>query len=271
VFVARVDKCIPKPGAWGCTTAKYGNSLWADLMDLGSPAHFFCSANRRELPACRSPNPNAQPNFHEGDSETVKAPFVQCIPNDKSYCSKDPSGAKDNAYLMSTVGNPGVIMAAMTNWDDNSLLYSQMWNPSVFAGEFHVPRGSLPGCKGSPEEPAPGPDYPECIPTPGQHLCHRPLPPIRNTSCPCEHPWLPIKCASCNPWLWTDTVDQIAQQFGVSSEALCIANNMKNCSKLASWCTALKIPIAPSTVASVPVAIRGHTPAPASAPTQVAD
>jgi hypothetical protein len=239
VFVARVSKCTPKSGAWNCTKAPFGyGGLVNDLIYLGSPPQFFCKANRRELPACRS---KEYPNLYWGDTETVKAPFVPCVPNDKSYCSMDESGACCNAYLMFNLGNPGVIMDAMTKWDDNSLLTAEEWNPYTFAGEFHVPRGSLPGCK---EVPGPVPhDYIECIPTPGQHLCHRPLPPIRNTSC---------RTTSCNPWLWTDSVDQIAQQFGVSSEALCIANEMKNCSKLGWWCTALKIPIASSTSVSVP-------------------
>jgi hypothetical protein len=45
--------------------------------------------------------------------------------------------------------------------------------------------------------------------------------------------------------VWSDTVYQIAQQFGVDPDRLCVYNNMTNCSDLAFGCSALAIPVTP--------------------------
>ena len=72
----------------------------------------------------------------------------------------------------------------------------------------------------------------ECTPVSGEHICHKPLPP------------LPAGCGyGAPPCLWEDSVYQIAQQFGVDWKALCALNQMNNCSELDYEGSALKIPV----------------------------
>jgi hypothetical protein len=63
----------------------------------------------------------------------------------------------------------------------------------------------------------------------------------------CQNP-VPTHCFVETPSqtiVWSDTVYQIAQQFGVDPDRLCVYNNMTNCSDLAFRCSALAIPVTP--------------------------
>jgi hypothetical protein len=76
----------------------------------------------------------------------------------------------------------------------------------------------------------------ECTPIPGKHLCHKPMAPV------CYHDTLQLP--DCGQGIfWTDSVDQIAAQFGIDPKRLCEYNNMTNCSALSFRCSALAIPI----------------------------
>jgi hypothetical protein len=142
---------------------------------------------------------------------TAKVPYPICVPNDKSYCSDSNSAVDRDVYHNSTTKcSDYAMMVPLSQWDGNGL--------SIFVGEeapwgcyweYHIPRGALPV-------------YPlgiECTPVPGEHLCHKPLPPVGPDGC-----WMERGC------LWEDSVYQIAQQFGVDWEDLCALNQMKNCS-----------------------------------------
>jgi hypothetical protein len=81
----------------------------------------------------------------------------------------------------------------------------------------------------------------ECTPIPGKHLCHKPMAPVccHDTTDP-QYPQLP----DCSRGIfWTDSVDQIAAQFGIDPRVLCEYNNMTNCNALSFRCSALAIPI----------------------------
>jgi hypothetical protein len=45
--------------------------------------------------------------------------------------------------------------------------------------------------------------------------------------------------------VWTDSIDQIAAQFGVDPKKLCAYNNITNCSVFSFRCSALAIPVVP--------------------------
>jgi hypothetical protein len=45
--------------------------------------------------------------------------------------------------------------------------------------------------------------------------------------------------------VWTDSIDQIAAQFGVDPKKLCAYNNITDCSAIGFRCNALAIPVVP--------------------------
>jgi LysM repeat protein len=110
VLVVRINKCTPKPGAWGCIPGPgYEPTIYGladDLGGQGSPLDddFFCSANRHSFVICRKSPPAANLSLIQSKYEAptrsarltsttkhstldawVKAPLLPCIPNDKSY------------------------------------------------------------------------------------------------------------------------------------------------------------------------------------------
>jgi hypothetical protein len=91
--------------------------------------------------------------------------------------------------------------------------------------EWYMPRGSLPINNSEPEL-----HRPTCVPSPGEHICHKPLPHVCNAS-------------DCSSFLWTDSVYNIAQQFDVDWKKLCSYNKMEDdCKALSPIASALKIP-----------------------------
>ena len=91
--------------------------------------------------------------------------------------------------------------------------------------EYHIPRGSY-------EKLSTYASVLHCTPVPGEHICHKPLPPVYKDPTDPHNP------------LWLDSVYQIAQHFGVEWRALCAYNQMKNCSAVNYACgSALKIPV----------------------------
>ena len=78
----------------------------------------------------------------------------------------------------------------------------------------------------------------QCTPEPGKHICHKLLPPIYNHTS--------------GDVLWTDTVDQVAEMFGVNPVTLCKYNQIKNCSAVC-FLSALKIPVSTPPPAPTPV------------------
>jgi hypothetical protein len=150
-------------------------------------------------------------------NQTVKAPNPICVPNDKSYCSGTNSTVDGDIYHSTVDGvycaTDGRVAQGLWQWDGNgeeSIDSSGM----CLGPEYHIPRGSLPD-----ELFRTG----VCSPLPGEHLCHKPLPPE-----------------------YDDSVYQIAQQFGVDWKALCVFNQLKNCSTIDYIGNALKIPVRPS-------------------------
>jgi hypothetical protein len=201
--------CVPRPGVWGCLGNKIieQDQYWLNLVL--HHRSFYCKANRRSFPACR--NPKEDEDWSTFALVTAKVPYPICVPNDKSYCSDSNSAVDRDVYHNSTTKcSDYAMMVPLSQWDGNGL--------SIFVGEeapwgcyweYHIPRGALPV-------------YPlgiECTPVPGEHLCHKPLPPVGPDGC-----WMERGC------LWEDSVYQIAQQFGVDWEDLCALNQMKNCS-----------------------------------------
>jgi hypothetical protein len=66
----------------------------------------------------------------------------------------------------------------------------------------------------------------------------------------CEKEWMPtlkdlisLPGEQCAARLWSDSVDKIGAQFGVSPKRLCEYNNMTNCNALSFRCSALAIPV----------------------------
>jgi hypothetical protein len=93
------------------------------------------------------------------------------------------------------------------------MFYVTNWSRFPLLMIFFSIRGSLPNAQ------------PQCIPEPGKHICHRPLAPIGN---------------------WTDTVDQIAAEFGLDPDRLCTLNKLANCSEFDWVISAFKIPVTPA-------------------------
>jgi hypothetical protein len=272
VLAVRVNKCTPKPGAWGCftpdepeidgfnlsATGPYEQgltfSLADDLGSIGSPIDlsFFCKANRHSIAACRMGASSLQNNStlhtlqrpNRGVTERreritptdgwIKAPYFRCVPNDKSYCSNDASAAGDwgNPALSTHTHGP------LTTWDGNALPLAGLndWYCCPKA-EYHIPRGSLPpdpdgGCYSD------GPfEIAHCTPTPGKHMCHKPLAPTYG--------------------VWADTVDQIAEQFGLDPKELCKLSGLKNCSTFCQY-SAFKIPVVSPTKLSLSASSSAH-------------
>jgi hypothetical protein len=245
--------CVPRPGVWDCKAA----FVLVKTHGYEMPWDFFCKANRRAFPGCRvETDPKTvceNINNHGTDpcdlitaNQTVKDPIPICIPNDKSYCSGTNSTVDGDvyhypfAYLYPprTVycANEWLITLGLATWDGNGKEAIER-NPLMCLGpEYHIPRGSLPSLY-SARAP-----YPECTPVPGEHICHKPLPPVGPDGCGTPY-GTRVPTAPC---LWEDSVYQIAQQFGVDWKALCALNQMKNCSELDYVAASLKIPVRPS-------------------------
>jgi hypothetical protein len=231
LLAVAVNECKPKPGAWNCFNA---SETWGDYalaheggFSQGNGFEFFCKANRRGLPGCR--NTLESPYFRFGQNQRLKAPIPQCIPNDKSAC------ANASTFLNGPYACAGCTLdRLLTDWDGNG---DANGNPVldgsyIAYGDYHYPRGSLPGWSPSPFQ-HPWFEVANCTPTPGEHICHKPQAPVCQYT---NRSVLPV----CDQ---TDSVDSIAAQFGVDPKRLCKFNNLTNCSQFSAWCSALKIPV----------------------------
>jgi hypothetical protein len=251
--------CTPRPGVWDCghTTMKvkspydddtlpswYSHCLHSDWYPVAGWSaqpliDLFCKANRRAFPGCRDGSMSPAGGSAIWDmctaNQTVKIPAPICIPNDKSYCSGTNSTVDPERDIYQPVGwrnvtcaQGGEVTLALSLWDGNELV---MDHSSCFGPEYHIPRGSLStGGRGSSVA---------CTPAPGEHICHKPLPPI---------PKPPARSGDgCQgvPCVWEDSVYQIAKQFGVDWQVLCAFNQMKNCSNMNYEGASLKIPVRP--------------------------
>jgi LysM repeat protein len=211
--------CTPKAGAYECieTDGAEDSNLGYQLHSLGSPVEeaFFAKANWR-WPDVGGALPHM----------ILKARLNPCIPTDISYCSDHtyPSGAGvwDADGKLSTGQG-----SRLATWDGNELAFhSHIWGVT---GPYRIPRGSvIPGL-----QPQPIGVYPlntqstECTPQPGRVLCHKPV----------------YGPGSAGYSGWTDTVDDIAAEFGIDPELLCAVNQLKNCSAWYWEGSALVIPI----------------------------
>jgi hypothetical protein len=278
VLAIPVIRCTPRPGVWGCIVS----TIWSGvgyldtaLANANSPYDltFFCKANRRQFPGCRT----SPPSLDEGSGRYptprhVKAPYLTCTPDARSYCSRSKTVASGDTYApLSTAFQSGTLGSLLSCreyapergcisscWGNNSLVpYPPTFD---YGGEYHVPRGSLFGDCGSSFPPqAPPFGNPQCVPQPGMHLCYRPLVPIPNynysgwNSGKCSDPYhLPDFGPPAECWLFVDTVDRIATLFGIDGGTLCEYNTMKNCSKFDYEFSALKIPIQAQPMKSAP-------------------
>jgi hypothetical protein len=242
--------CTARPGVWECNStipslAPY--SCIGELLEKRSDGQseaawkvFFCKANRRAFPGCS--DPSTWPDVCTAN-QTVKIPTPICIPNDKSYCSGTFSTVDNDIYHNNVSQNYHYVycsdLGGQSTWDGNELVIDQWGN--CFGFEYHIPRGSL-DYAGPPPLPPPPPV--KCTPVPGEHICHKPLPPVPPSNgsiwwcaAPGSHSKVPPDC------LWEDSVYQIAQQFGVDWKDLCAFNKMENCSVLEFSGNALKIPV----------------------------
>jgi hypothetical protein len=215
--------CSPRPGVWNCIPSPVAAF---DLRKFNRPVLYepFCKANRRAFPGCRDGALYAQDLCTA--NQTVKDPIANCIPNAESYCSGTNSTGSGDIY------HPPIwdVSGSLSQWDGNQLVLDAIQDYLIPPrGEYHIPRGSLPAS--TPEG--------LCTPAPGEHICHKPLPPVGPDGCGSPY-------SSSPPCLWEDSVYQIAQQFGVDWKDLCALNQMKNCSFLRYEALALKIPVRPS-------------------------
>jgi hypothetical protein len=153
----------------------------------------------------------------------LKAPLAPCIPTDHSY----PSGAgvwDIDGELSTGAGS------RLSTWEGNEVAFA--WSYMRYpVGPYRIPRGSvIPGLR-----PQPAGAYPhnsqstECTPQPGKALCHKPV--------------FGPGSASDKGGGVTDTVDDIAAQFGIDPTGLCAVNKLRNCSALYWGGSALVIPI----------------------------
>jgi hypothetical protein len=263
VLTLRVNTCVPKPGVWRCFSpfawdefdGRYWDGLGGKLTGkVGDPERssplnldFFCKANRHSIPACRKENlgtssplaplisslaasPPPRPNQKQEEEEVrwVKAPYFNCIPNDKSYCRSSTGNSTAGNWaepVLTTNGGPLVV------WDGNAVPFGTAKDraSSYFSeykgyevADYYIPRGSLPGdaLAGCARQVP----VAQCTPVPGKYLCHKPLAPR----------WGDPE--------WTDTIDQIASRFGVDPNEVCKLSQLANCSVFCQF-SAFKIPV----------------------------
>jgi hypothetical protein len=98
--------CVPRPGAWECKSSRKEQEEHGDgrYRSWG----FFCDANRRAFPGCRSgeaslgecPPDELDPTLCDliTANQTVKVPTQICVPNDKSYCIGTNSTVTGDIY-----------------------------------------------------------------------------------------------------------------------------------------------------------------------------
>jgi hypothetical protein len=240
VLTVAVNECIPKPGAWNCVSAPdpavgfvgllRAVSTNSDWSTTASPpdVDFFCRANRRSLPGCRNPSAGL---IRFSERIWLKAPIHHCIPNAKSFCAAGSTFETNN--VAGPYGCAGcALQGLLADWDGNSLAIKGFSGITRSYGEYHSPRGSLPGLTWQPT-----PSWYQvanCTPTPGEYICHKP-----QAATGAHYDKTGVH------YNWTDSVDNIAEQFGLDPHELCAFNNLSNCSEFSLWCSALKIPVNP--------------------------
>jgi hypothetical protein len=179
--------------------------------------------------------------------QRIKAPYFHCIPNDKSFCSTHgiiPAGSTNLtvASWLCALGS-GCNRDTIAKWDGNALLMDLLTQflrflPGPFdeylrdnssrpnTQEYYMPRGSLVPLDVDGEM---------CVPSPQEHICHKPLPTIGNASWDGKDPKF--------EFAWVDTVYEMAQRFGLDWHKLCTYNLLQNCSFYVSDSVAIKIPV----------------------------
>jgi hypothetical protein len=211
VLTAPVRECKPKPGSWECVDIPKDfpddtRQAYFDptdlLMDAGGTFDpgVFCKANMYSLPACRGEGLICGPDqaYCSGvyvmsevafSGQRIKAPYFHCIPNDKSFCSTHgiiPAGSINLtvASWLCALGSGACNRDTIAKWDGNALLLDLLNQfgrslPGPFdeylrynksrpnTQEYYMPRGSLVPLDVDGEM---------CIPSPQEHICHKPLP-----------------------------------------------------------------------------------------------
>jgi LysM repeat protein len=225
VLTYAVNECESKPGAWNCFKLQTSSTIY-DVMDSANLSTFtrafafFCKANMRSIPSCR-PNQKYPQPYGVAINQILKAPLTNCTPNDKSFCATVADYARGPYHD----SEGGAADYSLSYWDGNGdVPVFDLWGDIY--GEFHSPRGSLLGCTFGQYQ------TPQCTPVPGKHLCHKPLVAVGTHYGP-----------SGFLFNWTDSIDNIAAQFGVDPKRLCKFNNLANFSQISGMCGGLKIPV----------------------------
>jgi LysM repeat protein len=242
-----------------------GTSGGTTIQQYTGRADLFCQLNK-QLSDCRAKDGSAlRPGGYSG--MTVRVPEVHCFPDANSFCAvlpqTDPKTGQipfplpveDKGSWVNWLGRPMGGVGPITEigfYGDNQATFgwaiesvNSPWmcgylSMRCMQSPVQVPRGSFLGPRladcGSPPEgcgDSRSRDWCklECVPTPGKHICHKPI-----GKCSLD----PFGTDPCHNY---DTLSNVAKTFGVEWKALCALNGMKNCSCLPGSNVAIKIPV----------------------------